>query len=488
MPFLPEQVVSIIQKSRRHEKERPWIEFKMNRAVTPLDIGEYISALANTAALYNQSCALVIWGIDDKTHEIRGTTFDPDQVKQGNQGLTLFVSTQLEPQVQFYFHKATIEGCAVVLLEIHAAGASPVKFRGIDYIRLDSHKKKLKDFPDTERELWAALAKKTFESMVAMEDIPADFVLRLLNYPAYFELLSRDLPEDRTRIIGALIADGMIAENLIGNYNITNVGAILFANNIENFPSLARKAVRIIRYGDNTRLSAATEKVFTPGYAAGFEALIAYVNDRLPQHEVMGAALRRTVPMYPPLVVRESIANALIHQNFFQQGAGPMVEIFSDRVEITNPGTPLIETDRFLDSPPISRNERLAAFLRRIGVCEERGSGFDKIVYETEKYQLPAPEIEVYANTTRLILFSHRAFSQMSKADRLRACYLHAALQCVNRSYMTNATLRARFSVPAKNSATISRLIGEASEEGLIKLADEANTAARSRRYVPYWA
>lgn len=81
MPFLPEQVVSIIQKSRRHEKERPWIEFKMNRAVTPLDIGEYISALANTAALYNQSCALMIWGIDDKTHEIRGTTFDPEQVK-----------------------------------------------------------------------------------------------------------------------------------------------------------------------------------------------------------------------------------------------------------------------------------------------------------------------------------------------------------------------------------------------------------------------
>lgn len=126
--------------------------------------------------------------------------------------------------------------------------------------------------------------------------------------------------------------------------------------------------------------------------------------------------------------------------------------------------------------------------MRCIGVCEERGSGFDKIVHETEKYQLPAPEIEVYANTTRVILFSHRAFSQMSKSDRLRACYLHAALRRVNRMYMTNASLRERFSVPAKNSATISRLIGEACEEGLVKLADAAGTAARSRRYVPYWA
>lgn len=488
MPFLPEQVVSIIQESYRHEKERPWIEFKMNRAVTPLEIGEYISALSNTAALYNQTCALMIWGIDDETHTIKGTAFDPEKVKQGNQDLVLFISTQLEPQVQFYFHKAEIERRAVVLLEIHAAGAAPVRFRGIDYIRIDSHKKKLKDFPDTERELWAALAKKSFESMIALEDVPADFVLRLLNYPAYFSLLSRDLPEEKTRIIDVLLKDRMIAKNLTGQYNITNTGAILFAHNIEDFPSLSRKAVRIIRYSDNTRLSPAGERVFTPGYAAGFEDLIAYVNDRLPQHEVMGAALRRTVPMYPPLVIRESIANALIHQNFFQQGAGPMVEIFSDRVEITNPGTPLIETDRFLDSPPRSRNEQLAAFMRRIGVCEERGSGFDKIVHETEKYQLPAPEIEVYANTTRVILFSHRAFSQMSKSDRLRACYLHAALRRVNRMYMTNASLRERFSVPAKNSATISRLIGEACEEGLVKLADEAGTAARSRRYVPYWA
>lgn len=242
--------------------------------------------------------------------------------------MTLFVSTQLEPQVQFYFHKATIERRAVVLLEIHAAGAAPVRFRGIDYIRIDSHKKKLKDFPDTERELWVALAKKSFESMIALEDVPADFVLRLLNYPAYFSLLSRDLPEEKTRIIDVLLKDRMIAKNLTGQYNITNTGAILFAHNIEDFPSLSRKAVRIIRYSDNTRLSPAGERVFTPGYAAGFEDLIAYVNDRLPQHEVMGAALRRTVPMYPPLVIRESIANALIHQNFFQQGAGPMVEIF----------------------------------------------------------------------------------------------------------------------------------------------------------------
>jgi ATP-dependent DNA helicase RecG len=95
--------------------------------------------------------------------------------------------------------------------------------------------------------------------------------------------------------------------------------------------------------------------------------------------------------MYPEIAVRELIANALIHQNFSVTGVGPMIEIFANRMEITNPGIPLVQTDRFLDSPPRSRNETLASIMRRIGICEERGSGVDKIIFETELYQLPAP-------------------------------------------------------------------------------------------------
>lgn len=488
MPFLDEQIASIIHEACAFEEERPWIEFKLNQVTTPMDIGEYISALSNTAALYNKTHALMIWGVDDETHAIRGTEFRPSRTKQGNQSLELFISTQLEPQVQFYFHEVNIDGCIIVLLEIHSANASPVKFRGIDYIRIDSHKKKLKDFPDTERELWATLGRKPFESMIAMEDIPADFVLRLLNYPAYFDLLSLDLPNDKRGMIEALLADRMIVKNVTGNYNITNLGAILFANDLSAFPSLERKALRVIRYSDHTRLYAGKERIFKSGYAFGFEQFVTYVSDQLPSNEVMGRALRKNIPMYPELAIRESLANALIHQNFFLHGAGVMVEIFSDRMEITNPGTPLIETTRFLDYPPISRNEQMAAFMRRIGVCEERGSGFDKIVHATEVHQLPAPEITVYENMTRLTLFSSRPFSKMSKVDKLRACYLHACLRRVHREYMTNASLRERFAIPSHNSAMISRLLNESCEEGLVKLADEADTSVRNRRYIPYWA
>ena len=154
MPYNVDMIDLIINEAREHTYESPWIEFKQNNH-NPQEIGEYISALSNTAALFNQEHAFMIWGIDDESHTVVGTTFNPQAEKVGNQGLDLWISTQLEPQVQFYFHMTNIQGKKVVLLEIGRAFSSPVKFKSIDYIRVDSHKKKLKDFPDTERELWA---------------------------------------------------------------------------------------------------------------------------------------------------------------------------------------------------------------------------------------------------------------------------------------------------------------------------------------------
>src|SRR5208337_1323307 len=94
------------------------------------------------------------------------------------------------------------------------------------------------------------------------------------------------------------------------------------------------------------------------------------------------------------------------HQDFSVMGTGPMVEVFSNRIEITNAGEPLIKTERFLDSPPKSRNDALASLMRRFGVCEERGSGIDKVVAQVELYQLPAPLFEAPLGFTRAVLFA----------------------------------------------------------------------------------
>ena len=216
--------------------------------------------------------------------------------------------------------------------------------------------------------------------------------------------------------------------------------------------------------------------------------MIGFLKGILPENEVIGQALRKTVPIYPELAIRELVANVIIHQDFSITGTGPMIEVFDGRLEITNPGIPLMDTDRFLDTPPRSRNEALASFLRRIGICEERGSGVDKVVFQTEYYQLPAPLFEVTEQHTRAMLFAHKSFSEMNKEDRIRACYLHACLQFVQQQQMTNSTLRKRLGIDEKNRAQVSRVINETMEAGRIRSSNPESDSRRHASYVPYWA
>lgn len=147
------------------------------------------------------------------------------------------------------------------------------------------------------------------------------------------------------------------------NWDITNFGAILFAYRLDKFDSLSRKAVRVILYMRASRIETQKEQVGGKGYASGFEGLIEFIMTLIPSNEVIEKALRKDVPMYPELAVRELVANAIIHQDFMIHGTGPMVEIFADRIEITNPGQPMVQTDRFLDSPPRPHKEGIASFL-----------------------------------------------------------------------------------------------------------------------------
>jgi predicted HTH transcriptional regulator len=482
----PEYLVSLIHELCKLPQEIEWVEFKENKA-DPQEIGEYLSALANSAALCGKAFAYLAWGIEDTSHQIVGTTFSPSRVTVGNEELESWLLRLLSPRIHFRFFEITMDTHNVVLLEIARAFRHPVQFQNQEYIRVGSYKKRLKDFPEKERELWRIFDQTPFEDLIAAEDVSSEDVLMLLDYPTYFDLLKLPLPETRDSILRALSADNLIRRTERGRWNITNLGAILLAKKLTDFRSLRRKAVRVIAYKGNSRVETLREQEGTKGYASGFEGLIGYINLLLPSNEVIGKALRASVPMYPELAIRELVANALIHQDFFITGAGPMIEIFADRMEICNPGEPLVDTQRFLDTPPRSRNEALASFMRRVGVCEERGSGVDKVVSQTELYQLPAPDFEVPGDNIRAILFAHRPLAKMAKTDRIRSCYLHACLRYVLRDHMTNTSLRERFGIEAHNSAIASRIIKETLETKLIRSYDES-ASRKFMKYVPFWA
>ena len=394
----------------------------------------------------------------------------------------------LSPRLHFHFMPIEMDGKAVVVLEIPRASGKPTQFAGKEWIRVGSNKKPLKDYPEQERALWRVFDQTPFEALLAAHEMVAPDAISLLNYPSYFDLLKLPLPTDQAAILARLEDDALLVRDAAGGWGITNLGAILFAKDLQHFPTLARKAMRVVVYeGTGRHGKTSREQQGRKGYASGFEGLIDHLKTLVPRNEVIGQALRREVPMFPDLAVREVVANALIHQDFAVTGAGPMVEIFSDRMEVTNPGAPLVKTERFLDSPPRSRNEALASLMRRVGICEERGSGVDKVVFETEFYQLPAPVFEAPEGSTRAILFAHKAFREMDKDERVRACYLHACLRYVERNAMTNSSLRERFGIEAHNSAMVSRVIRETLDSEKIKPYDPEQ-AKKNSRYLPWWA
>lgn len=164
-----------------------------------------------------------------------------------------------------------------------------------------------------------------------------------------------------------------------------------------------------------------------------------------------------------------------------------MIEMYADRIEISNPGLPPISVERFIDEYR-SRNERLADLMRRLGICEEKGSGVDKVIKAAEVYQLPAPDFRVGELRTTALLFAHEDFSAMSKTDRVRACYQHCCLMYVTNQRMSNQSLRERFGVPESKAATVSLVIGATKEAGLIMPDESESNSTRYARYLPFWA
>jgi len=476
----------LVRELCRLPAETPWLEFKHNDA-EPQAIGEYLSALSNTAALDGKANAYLIWGIEDGSHEILGTRFSPEKTKKGNEELENWLLRLLSPRLHFHFKSLTLEDCPIVILEIPAASGKPTQFENREWIRVGSYKKPLKDYPELERKLWRYFDKIPFEAQVAVDNLSGTEALALIDYPAYFDLLDLPLPADRDALLDRMENDRLLRRDQAGVWNITNFGALLFARDLRRFRNLERKTIRVVVYDGTNRMRTLREHEGRKGYASGFAELMEHIHTLLPRNENIGQALRHENAMYPSLAIRELVANALIHQDLSITGAGPMVEIFRDRIEITNPGTPLVITERFLDSPPRSRNEQLASFMRRLGICEERGSGVDKVVAQTEIHQLPAPIFETPDGFTRSVLFAHKDWKNMDSRDRTRACYLHACLRYVQREPMTNASLRERFGVCSENSAMVTRVIKESMAEGLIKPFD-VDQSRRHAKYLPFWA
>ena len=230
-----EQLLSIILD---YGRECEWIEFKDSNAG---EIGEYISALANSATLYDKEEAYLVFGIDDKTKEIKGTNLnftDKDEIR---------LRSLLDPKIDFCSYNLIKNEKKIIIFVIESAKQYPIKYRNEAYIRINSCKTKLSKHADKEKKLWLKLSNQKFETTVARKCNDEEEILSLLDYSNFYRLLKIPIANNKTEIIEKLTEYKLIRRKN-GKFCITNLGAILFSYDLNNFDSLQRKAIRVVMY------------------------------------------------------------------------------------------------------------------------------------------------------------------------------------------------------------------------------------------------
>lgn len=481
-----QDLANLLDRLLKTGRESEWLEFKENNKA-PEMVGERISALSNSAALHHEQYGYLVFGIQDNTLNVVGTKFKPNAEKIGNEPLENWLLHRLSPKIDIRFFEFQYSEKQVVIVQIPSAVSQPVLFNKEAFIRIGSVTRKLIDFPEKQRKIWQNEPYSSFESEIALANIGASDIIELLDSQTFFELIKMPYPESRESVIERLLNEKMIVRTN-GRFNITNLGALSLAKDLNNFEKLGGKAIRFIRYEGKNKLKTLRDAIGKRGYAVGFSSLISFIEVQLPTEETIEKdGIRREKTTYPILTLRELIANALIHQDFRVSGIYPTIEVFSDRIEISNPGRPIVSTTRFIDSNQ-SRNERLADFMRRVGICEVKGSGIDRVVFQVEQFNLPPPEFKELESQTKVILYSYRPLALLSKEEKIRACYQHCCLKYVSSETMTNQSLRERFKVEEKDISVVSRIIKDTLDAGMIKLSDPESASRKFSKYVPIWA
>ena len=480
------RLVRLVRRLCAYSGEGTYFEFKENNAA-PEMIGEYVSCLSNMAAIENKNHGYLIWGIEDKSHAIVGTSFCPDKEKVGNEDLELWLSHLCEPKITIEFFQLAIEGKNVVIMKVGKAMLRPTRFRGVEIIRIGSNRKKLSDFPHIEAKLWDSFKATGFELGDAKTDLDGQDVIRLLDVSEYFRLIGSPEPRVEADRLLALLNKKMIREQDDGLYSITNAGAILLARDLNDFPDVSRKALRVIEYESSRKSSSLSDRLFSKGYMLCFEDALAYINGLVGRKENYASGLREEKSKFPPRAIREALGNIIAHQDLSISGAGPIVEVHPAFIDFTSPGKFNGDTRRIIDMIPVSNNEVMADVLRLAHICEERGSGFDVMEEAMADRQLPSPLVETRGEGTLISLMYKEKLSQWSDAEIVQTIYLCACYNAVNHVETTNASIRERLGVKEQNAALVSRYLRAALDKGMIRISD-INAGAKARKYVPYWA
>jgi len=442
-------------------------------------LAQHISAFANL-----QGGGMLVFGVNGDGSLFSVSKQETDNIVQllGNIAKNnLVYAIKIEHAIMEY------DGHALLFVYIPEQPEKPVHLKGQDlynsYCRSAGQTVKMSQ--NQVKDLISSSKGIPFERRIAKENLTENEVLQLLNYRKFFELIDKNVPTSADTILNKM-KEHDFCKFEQDKWHITNLGAILFASDINNFQELYGKSVIVRKYVGTNNREMEFEQVEKNGYAAGFEDLVDFVM-KITQKGEKRDVIRTNEYIYPRVAIREFIANALIHQDFAITGMSITIEIFSDRLTITNPGAPLNDINRLIDLPPHSRNEILANTMLLLRFCEKRGSGIDYAIEAVEKQLLPPVKFTRSEQHTKIFLFPKKRLSEMSKEEKVMACYQHACLMYEENKAISNQSVRERFNIDHRNSAIASRILTETFNAGFIKQQEPENESKRYASYIPFY-
>lgn len=398
-------LLATLDALRQLPREQATVEFKSNLA-DPREIGEYLSALANAAALQGHERAWLVWGVEDGSHAVKGTDFDPFTFRLGgNQALTMWLQTMTQPKADFEFHELAHTAGRVVMLEIHPARSAPVAFQHVRHIRVGSHKTKLSDHPDKEARLWERLGiKEDWSGAVVPEASLADLDPEAINAARqrFLDYLLRSEPDVQRHEAIRTEAMAWSHETLLNKARITKLGritraALLLLGRDESAHFLAPVDAKISWIPRDASNATLTSQHFGPPFLLATEKAFARIRNLTLDHFPDGTLFPTPVPQYDNWVMREALHNAVAHQDYQLGGKINLVE-HPDRLVLSNLGEFIPGSVEWMlehQSPPEHyRNQWLIEGMIPLRMIDQAGSGIQRMFRTQRERLFPMPDFE----------------------------------------------------------------------------------------------
>ena len=371
-----DKYIDLLETLLSYKDEYEWLDFKENW-FSKDEIGEYISAIANGAALCGKEFGYIVWGVNDATKKVVGTTvnFNKDI---DNEPYKHYLARNLTPKISFETVEFKYNEARIVMLIIPQSKSIVTKFKNEAFIRIGSSKEKLSKYPEWEIKLNNTLvngyptivnvAAPDYAQELTFEKLFMYYGAKglTLRHDTFEKTLKLKNKDNKYNIMAYILSDQNEIPIRVSIFSGIDKSAPLYSVKEFGNTCILYSMDKILEYGDAINIIQADER------------------NRISE--------RIDVPLFDYEAYHEAILNAFIHNKWLTLN-GPQISIFTDRIEILSHGGLALDqdVDGFYSGASIPVNEILASIFLQLRISERSGRGVPKIV---SKYGKDAIKIE----------------------------------------------------------------------------------------------